>query len=110
MDCAATILARLTPDDGLRTIRPGPKRLLRPEGRGDASRVVDRMNARRELRGRPGGSSREGPGHLKAPGVAWGHLLSGLEDRVDNARVWGRRERLQRSSGPLDPSPAPAHP
>src|SRR5438874_343423 len=44
--------------------------------------------------------------HLVA-GVAWGHCLSGFEDRVDNARVWGRRERLQRSSSPLDHFPLP---
>jgi hypothetical protein len=33
------------------------------------------------------------------------HLFDGSRDRVDNARVWGRRERLQRSLGPSISSP-----
>jgi hypothetical protein len=86
----------LTGRRGVATVRPGPER---PLGPGSGKRLSSDGSERTTRVGRTG-SNRTGASHRRpVPGCS-GPTFDGSRDRVDNARVWGRRERLQRSLGP----------
>src|SRR5215217_7091021 len=86
------------------TVRTGPERPLGP-GSGEAPQL---FGAERTTRVARVASTTGAPNRRPEPGCS-GPTFDGSRDRVDNVRVWGRRERFQRSLGPslLSPSAAP---
>jgi hypothetical protein len=77
------------------TFRSGPER---PQGPGGGKRLR-RGGA---TKGREPRSRFIDTGEATVPGSPGrlGPLFGGSRNRVDNARVWGRRERIQRFLGP----------
>jgi hypothetical protein len=93
--CGADVRIALTRRGSVATVRSGPERSQGPGGRsasGSAERPTDASpkaaSPERRTHRSPGS-----PGRLGPP-------FDGSRNRVDNARVWGRRERIQRFLGP----------
>src|SRR6266516_8213838 len=73
------------------------------EGRAEASPGPGRIGRARASKTRP--EPQEARFTRRSQGLLGATLWAGPRSRVDNARVWGRRERLQRLLGPAHSRP-----